>query len=140
MLVLYPGNSQTDSIFMDSTLWWQVADKEGIVLAFVCETYSASPSSVSHADSDKFYNSLMAVLEETIDGTYAIWTSPGSTAPGQSAGSMATQALSALTPNSMRLLPPPLDWPCLMVLLSCPRGLAGLCPTLSSLARATWIT
>ena len=44
MLVLYPGNSQTDSIFMDSTLWWQVADKEGIVLAFVCETYSASPA------------------------------------------------------------------------------------------------
>ncbi len=71
VLVLYPGNSQTDSIFMDSTLWWQVADKEGSCWLSVCETYSASPSSVSHADSDKFYNSLMAVLEETIDGTYA---------------------------------------------------------------------
>ena len=99
VLVLYPGNSQTDSIFMDSTLWWQVADKEGIVLAFVCETYSASPSSVSHADSDKFYNSLMAVLEETIDGTYANLDFTRIYGSGQSAGSMATQGFVRTNPE-----------------------------------------
>ena len=99
VLVIYPGNSQTDSIFMDSTLWWQVADKEGIVLAFVCETYSASPSSVSHADSDKFYNSLMAVLEETIDGTYADLDFTRIYGSGQSAGSMATQGFVRTNPE-----------------------------------------
>ena len=99
VLVIYPGNSQTDSIFMDSTLWWQVADKEGIVLAFVCETYSASPSSVSHADSDKFYNSLMAVLEETIDGTYANLDFTRIYGSGQSAGSMATQGFVRTNPE-----------------------------------------
>ena len=99
ILMLYPGNSQTDSIFMDSTLWWQVADKEGIVLAFVCETYSASPSSVSHADSDKFYNSLMAVLEETIDGTYADLDFTRIYGSGQSAGSMATQGFVRTNPE-----------------------------------------
>ena len=99
VLVLYPGNSQTDSIFMDSTLWWQVADKEGIVLAFVCETYSASPSSVSHADSDKFYNSLMAVLEETIDGTCADLDFTRIYGSGQSAGSMATQGFVRTNPE-----------------------------------------
>lgn len=71
ILMLYPGNSQTDSIFMDSTLWWQLAEKEGIALAFACETYSSSPSSVSHADSDKFYQSLVTLMEEKIDGSYA---------------------------------------------------------------------
>ena len=50
VLMIYPGNTQTDSIFLDSTLWWQIAEDEGIVLAFVCETYNASPCSVSHAD------------------------------------------------------------------------------------------
>ena len=99
VLVLYPGNSQTDSIFMDSTLWWQVADKEGIVLAFVCETYSASPSSVSHADSDKFYNSLMAVLEETIDGTYADLDFTRIYGSGQSAGSNTTQGFAMTNPE-----------------------------------------
>ena len=41
------------------------------MLAFVCETYNASPCSVSHADSDKFYHSLITILEEQIDGSYA---------------------------------------------------------------------
>ena len=99
ILMIYPGNSQTDSIFMDSTLWWQVADQEGIVLAFVCETYSASPSSVSHADSDLFYNSLISVLEETIDGSYADLDFSRIYGSGQSAGSMATQGFAFTNPE-----------------------------------------
>ena len=52
----------------------------------MCETYNASPCSVSHADSDKFYHSLITILEEQIDGSYADLTSPGSYGSGQSAG------------------------------------------------------
>ena len=99
ILVIYPGNSQTDSIFMDSTLWWQVADREGIALVFVCETYSASPSSVSHADSDIFYNSLLTILKELVDGTYADLDFTRIYGSGQSAGSMATQGFALTNPE-----------------------------------------
>ena len=86
VLMIYPGNTQTDSIFLDSTLWWQIAEDEGIVLAFVCETYNASPCSVSHADSDKFYHSLITILEEQIDGSYADLDFTRIYGSGQSAG------------------------------------------------------
>ena len=99
ILIIYPGNSQTDSIFMDSTLWWQLAEKEGIALAFVCETYSASPSSVSHADSDIFYNSLITILKEQIDGNYADLDFTRIYGSGQSAGSMATQGFALTNPE-----------------------------------------
>ena len=99
VLIIYPGNSQTDSIFMDSTLWWQVAEKEGVVLAFVCETYSVSPSSVSHADSDLFYHSLIAILKEQVDGTYADLDFTRIYGSGQSAGSMATQGFVMTNPE-----------------------------------------
>ncbi len=97
--MLYPGNSQTDSIFMDSTLWWQLAEKEGIALAFACETYSSSPSSVSHADSDKFYQSLVTLMEEKIDGSYADLDFNRIYGSGQSAGSAATQGFAVTNPE-----------------------------------------
>ena len=99
ILMLYPGNSQTDSIFMDSTLWWQLAEKEGIALAFACETYSSSPSSVSHADSDKFYQSLVTLMEEKIDGSYADLDFNRIYGSGQSAGSAATQGFAVTNPE-----------------------------------------
>lgn len=99
VLVIFPGNTQTDSIFMDSTLWWEVADKEGIVLAFVCETYNASPCSVSHADSDKFYASLMTILHEQVDGSYANLDFTRVYGSGQSAGSIASQGFAMTNPE-----------------------------------------
>ena len=99
ILMIYPGNSQTDSIFMDSTLWWQIAEEEGIALVFVCETYSSSPSSVSHADSDIFYNSLITILEEQIDGKYADLDFTRIYGSGQSAGSAATQGFAITNPE-----------------------------------------
>ena len=99
ILMIYPGNSQTDSIFMDSTLWWQLAEKEGIVLVFVCETYSASPSSVSHADSDIFYHSLITILKEQVDGVYADLDFTRIYGSGQSAGSDATQGFAITNPE-----------------------------------------
>ena len=99
VLLIYPGNSQTDSIFMDSTLWWQIAEQKGVALAFVCETYSASPSSVSHADSDLFYHSLITILREKIDGKYADLDFTRVYGTGQSAGSMATQGFARTNPE-----------------------------------------
>ena len=99
VLMIYPGNTQTDSIFLDSTLWWQIAEDEGIVLAFVCETYNASPCSVSHADSDKFYHSLITILEEQIDGSYADLDFTRIYGSGQSAGSNATQGFAVTNPE-----------------------------------------
>ena len=99
VLMIYPGNTQTDSIFLDSTLWWQIAEDEGIVLAFVCETYNASPCSVSHADSDKFYHSLITILEEQIDGSYADLDFTRIYGSGQSAGSNTTQGFAMTNPE-----------------------------------------
>lgn len=99
VLMIYPGNTQTDSIFLDSTLWWQVAEEKGVALAFVCETYNASPSSVSHADSDKFYASLMTLLKEKIDGKLANLDFTRVYGSGQSAGSMATQGFAFTNPE-----------------------------------------
>lgn len=99
VLIVFPGNTQTDSIFMDSTLWWQVAEEEGIALAFICETYNASPCSVSHADSDKFYNSLITLLKEKIDGEYADLDFSRVYGTGQSAGSMASQGFAMTNPE-----------------------------------------
>ncbi len=117
VLMIYPGNSQTDSIFLDSTLWWQIAEDEGIVLAFVCETYNASPCSVSHADSDKFYHSLITILEEQIDGSYADLDFTRIYGSGQSAGSIATQGFAMTNPEffaavgSTSAIPVPSDVP-----------------------------
>ena len=99
VLIIFPGNTQTDSIFMDSTLWWEVADQKGIVLAFVCETYNASPCSVSHADSDKFYASLMTILKEQVDGSYATLDFSRVYGSGQSAGSIASQGFAMTNPE-----------------------------------------
>ncbi len=99
VMYVYPGNTQTDSIFMDSTLWWQVAEQEGFVVAIICETYNASPSSVSHADSDKFYASLMTILTEQVDGKYADLDFSRVYCTGQSAGSIATQGFAMTNPE-----------------------------------------
>ncbi len=99
VLFVYPGNTQTDSIFMDSTLWWQVAEDEGFVPVFICETYNASPCSISHADSDKFYASLMTILTEQVNGKYADLDFNRVYCTGQSAGSVATQGFAMTNPE-----------------------------------------
>ena len=65
-----------------------VADRRGRGdrAGLLCETYNASPCSVSHADSDKFYHSLITILEEQIDGSYADLDFTRIYGSGQSAG------------------------------------------------------
>ncbi|MDO4493777.1 MAG: PHB depolymerase family esterase [Clostridia bacterium] len=99
IVMVFPGNTQTDSIFLDSTQWWQVAEKEGFALAIICETYNASPCSISHADSDKFYASLVTLLKEKIDGNYANLDFTRLYGTGQSAGSAASQGFAMTNPE-----------------------------------------
>ncbi|MBP5292155.1 MAG: DUF4214 domain-containing protein, partial [Lachnospiraceae bacterium] len=99
LLLVYAGNSQTDTIFMDSTLWWQIAEKEGIVLMFVCETYNRGGVTVSHYDSDKFYKALITVAKEQLDGKCANIDFTRIYGTGQSAGSSATQGFAINNPE-----------------------------------------
>ena len=95
VVMIYPGNTQSDMIFMDSTMWWQVAEREGIILAFVCETYS-SPVAITHVDSDKFYDAYVSLMKEKyadrIDFTRLY-------ASGQSMGSNETQGFALREPE-----------------------------------------
>ena len=98
VLFVYPGNTQTDSIFFDSTLWYQVADKEGIVLVFVCETYSSAVA-VTHKDSYLYQTAMMSVLENSINGNLATLDFTRVYATGQSMGSMTTQDMARVNPG-----------------------------------------
>ena len=98
VLFVYPGNTQTDVIFFDCTQWYQVADKEGIVLVFVCETYG-SPVSVTHVDSYLYQTAMMEVLRRDIDGHLASLDFTRIYATGQSLGSMTTQDMARVNPD-----------------------------------------
>lgn len=94
VVFVWPGNTQTDKLFFDSSQWWQVARDEGCVLVVICEQYNASAISVSHRDSDAFYRQLRDVVTRryAVDPTRFYST-------GQSAGSAVTQTLAITKPE-----------------------------------------
>lgn len=94
VVFVWPGNSQTDRVFFDSTQWWQVARDEGCILVFICEQYSASSVSVSHRDSDLFFRQLRDVVinEYGADPTRFYST-------GQSAGGRVSQVFAVAKPE-----------------------------------------
>ena len=94
VVFVWPGNSQTDLVFFDSTQWWQVARDEGCVLVFVCEQYSNTSVSVSHRDFDIFFQQLRDVMtsEYAVDPTRFYST-------GQSAGSSLSQRFALARPE-----------------------------------------
>jgi len=92
---VFPGNSQTDKVFLDATQWWQVAQDEGFILVIVCEQNNISaPTTVSHKNTNQFYKQLKEVIlsEYKADPTRIYAT-------GQSAGSMVTQSLAIAVPE-----------------------------------------
>ena len=103
VMMVYPGNSQTDSIFLDSTLWWNVADQYGFAVAVVCETYNRGGVTVSHYNNDGFYHALITVLKDVVpqmnvkEGTEIDFTRVYGS--GQSAGSSATQGFAINHPE-----------------------------------------
>lgn len=92
---VFPGNSQTDRVFLDATQWWQVAQDEGFILVIVCEQNNISaPTTVSHKNTNQFYKQLKEVIlsEYKADPTRIYAT-------GQSAGSMVSQSLAIAVPE-----------------------------------------
>jgi hypothetical protein len=94
VVFVWPGNTQTARVFLDATAWTSVADQTGAVLVVIGEQYSASPISVSHADSVSFFHQLREVLlaEYDVDPTRFYST-------GQSAGSFVTQRFAIALPE-----------------------------------------
>lgn len=94
VVMVWPGNTQTDKVFLDATQWWKVAQDEGFVLAIVCEQYVANSVTVSHKNSITFYEQLKEVLlnEYDVDPSRIYST-------GQSAGSMVSQSFAAAFPE-----------------------------------------
>ncbi|MEV4620586.1 PHB depolymerase family esterase [Asanoa sp. NPDC049573] len=94
VLFVWPGNSQTDRVFLDATQWWKVAEREGFVLVVVCEQYSNSSVSVSHRDSNAFFQQLRNVMvtEYSVDPSRFYST-------GQSAGSQVSQNFAVAFPS-----------------------------------------
>jgi poly(3-hydroxybutyrate) depolymerase len=94
VLFVWPGNSQTDKVFLDATQWWKVAEREGFLLVVICEQYSVNSVSVSHRDSLAFYHQLRDTITADYDVDPARFYSTG-----QSAGSSVTQNLAIAFPE-----------------------------------------
>jgi poly(3-hydroxybutyrate) depolymerase len=94
VVFVWPGNSQTDKVFLDATQWWSVAEAEGFILVIICEQYSNTSISVSHRDSNAFFLHLRETMinEYPSDPTRFYST-------GQSAGSQVTQNLAIAFPE-----------------------------------------
>ncbi len=94
VLFVWPGNSQTDKVFVDATQWWKVAEQEGFVLVVICEQYSNTSVSVSHRDSNTFYRQLRDTIAAGYDVDPTRFYSTG-----QSAGSQVTQNFAIAFPE-----------------------------------------
>jgi poly(3-hydroxybutyrate) depolymerase len=94
VMFVFPGDSQTDRVFLDATQWWKVADEKGFVFAIICEQYNKSSVAVSHKDKDLFYQALREEILKNykVDATRVYAT-------GQSAGSMISQSFAVGKPE-----------------------------------------
>ena len=94
VVFVFPGNAQTDRVFMDATAWWKVADDEGFIVVTICEQYNAKATAVSHVDTAEFYR----ILREEIKKDYSV-DEARFYATGQSAGSLSSQAFGYVHPE-----------------------------------------
>jgi poly(3-hydroxybutyrate) depolymerase len=100
VVMVYAGNSQTDRIFYDCTLWYQLADMNGFVCMFPCETYNKGGVTVSHYNNDLFFYSMRQALTEVLAPQYGFTADMTRVyATGQSAGSSATQGFARTIPQ-----------------------------------------
>ena len=98
VLMVYPGMTQSDIIFLDSTMWWKVAEDKGFAVVVVCETYS-SPVAITHKDQKPFYYAMMNILKEEVNGVEATFDFSRIYGTGQSMGSMTTQGFVQTNPE-----------------------------------------
>lgn len=94
VVFVWPGNSQTDKVFLDATQWWNVAEREGFILVVICEQYSNTSISVSHRDSNSFFRQL----RETMINSYPV-DPTRFYSTGHSAGSQVTQNFAIAFPE-----------------------------------------
>jgi len=94
VMFVWPGDSQTDKVYVDATQWWKVAEREGFILVFICEQYSSRSVVVSHRDSHAFFRQLRDTITAQYDADPSRFYSTG-----QSAGSSVTQNFAIAFPE-----------------------------------------
>lgn len=94
VMFVWPGDSQTDKVFVDATQWWRVAQSEGFILVIVCEQYSRTSVVVSHKDSLAFFRQLRDTITARYDVDPTRFYSTG-----QSAGSAISQTFAIAFPE-----------------------------------------
>lgn len=156
VVIIYPGMTQTDIVFFDCTQWYSIADSEGVVLAFVCESYQkANATAVTHVDSYLYQTALMTVLREDIDGNLASLDFTRVYGSAHSLGSMTTQDMARVCPDFFAALAstsgvtfavddldfgfdPSSDKPIPTMLITGQSDLPGMLPDMSSAALTKW--
>jgi poly(3-hydroxybutyrate) depolymerase len=94
VMFVWPGDSQTDRVFVDATQWWKVAEREGFIVVFICEQYSRTSVVVSHRDSLAFFRQLRDTITAQYDVDPTRFYSTG-----QSAGSQVSQTFAIAFPE-----------------------------------------
>jgi hypothetical protein len=94
VLFVWPGDSQTDKVFIDATQWWKVAEREGFILVVASEQYSRTSVAVSHRDSHAFFRQLRDTITVRYDVDPTRFYSTG-----HSAGSQVTQTFATAFPE-----------------------------------------
>ena len=95
VMVVFPGNTQTDLNFIDATQWQNVADKEGFLLVILCETYNTA-TTVTFKNPAPFYEAVLEAIKEEYAGridTGRVY------ANGQSMGGMYAQGFGSTNPE-----------------------------------------
>ncbi|WP_203919588.1 PHB depolymerase family esterase [Rugosimonospora africana] len=94
VVFVWPGDSQTDKVFVDATQWWKLAEREGFILVVICEQYSRTSVVVSHHDSLVLFRQLRDTITAQYDVDPTRFYSTG-----HSAGSQVTQNLAIAFPE-----------------------------------------
>ena len=101
VVIVHPGMTQTASVFLDCSMWWQIANEEGCVFAIVGEVYSSAvavtyPEDVTQsADYDYM---LEQIVRDSVP-KYVNIDSSRFYAAGHSLGSKTLQTLAQTNPD-----------------------------------------
>lgn len=101
VIIVHPGMTQTASVFMDCSMWWQVANEEGCVIAIVGEVYSNAvavtyPEDI--AQSADYDYMLEQIVRDSVP-KYVKINSSRFYAAGHSLGSKTVQTLAQTNPD-----------------------------------------
>ena len=101
VVVIFPGNTQAASTFMDCSGWWQIANEQGCVIMIMGEYCHSSAASLTYGtDEDKaeMSRASLAILEETVSQDAGVQLDLTRVyGSGHSAGSRTVQTLTHTT-------------------------------------------